>query len=120
MRAMGIRIALDDFGSGAASFGYLKMLPVDYLKIDGQFIVNLLEDELDRATVRCFHGIAGVIGVKTIAESVESQDVQDALQEIGIDMVQGYLVHRPEPLDAILGRDLLSTPYSAQKEELLF
>jgi diguanylate cyclase (GGDEF)-like protein/PAS domain S-box-containing protein len=120
MRAMGIRIALDDFGSGAASFGYLKMLPVDYLKIDGQFIVNLLEDELDRATVRCFHGIAGVIGVKTIAESVESQDVQDALQEIGIDMVQGYLVHRPEPLDAILWRDLLSPPYSAQKEELLF
>jgi diguanylate cyclase (GGDEF)-like protein/PAS domain S-box-containing protein len=102
MRSHGIQIALDDFGAGTSSFGYLKILPVDYLKIDGQFITNLLEDDLDRATVRCFHDVARVIGVRTIAESVERQDVSDALQRVGIDMIQGFLVHRPEPLDMLL------------------
>jgi EAL domain-containing protein (putative c-di-GMP-specific phosphodiesterase class I) len=104
VRAMGIQIALDDFGSGSASFGYLKMLPVDYLKIDGQFIENLLGDELARTTVGCFHQISKVIGVKTIAESVANEDVRLALEDIGIDMIQGYLVHTPEPIDALLGR----------------
>jgi diguanylate cyclase (GGDEF)-like protein/PAS domain S-box-containing protein len=104
VRAMGIQIALDDFGSGSASFGYLKMLPVDYLKIDGQFIENLLDDELDRATVGCFHQVSKVIGVKTIAESVANEEVRHALEQIGIDMIQGYLVHTPEPIDALLAR----------------
>ncbi len=102
VRKLGVRIALDDFGAGASSFGYLKSLPVDFLKIDGHFITNLLEDRLDNAAVRCFCDVAKVVGVKTIAEFVERQDVCDALGVIGVDMAQGYLVHRPEPLGSLL------------------
>ncbi len=98
VRALGVRIALDDFGAGASSFGYLKVLPVDYLKIDGQFITHLIEDALDNAAVRCFRDIAKVVGVRTIAEFVECPNQRQALIEIGVDMGQGYLIHRPEPL----------------------
>jgi diguanylate cyclase (GGDEF)-like protein/PAS domain S-box-containing protein len=101
MRSLGVKIALDDFGAGASSFGYLKSLPVDYLKIDGQFIIDLLDDALDNAAVRCFREVAEVVGVTTIAECVERRDVHQALREIGIDMAQGYLIHRPEPLENI-------------------
>jgi diguanylate cyclase (GGDEF)-like protein/PAS domain S-box-containing protein len=102
VRKLGVCIALDDFGAGASSFGYLKMLPVDYLKIDGQFITHLLDDALDNAAVRCFRDVAKVVGVKTIAEFVERDDVRQSLREIGIDMAQGYLIHRPEPLANLL------------------
>ena len=102
MRALGVKIALDDFGAGASSFGYLKSLPVDYLKIDGHFITNLLVDELDHAAVRCFCEVARVVGVKTIAEFVENDAVRQELRAIGVDMAQGYLVHRPEPLERLL------------------
>jgi diguanylate cyclase (GGDEF)-like protein/PAS domain S-box-containing protein len=98
VRRLGAKIALDDFGAGASSFGYLKNLPVDFLKIDGQFITDLLNDALDNAAVRCFRDVARVVGVKTIAEFVEHEEVLDALREIGIDMAQGYLIHRPEPI----------------------
>ena len=98
VRGLGVRIALDDFGAGASSFGYLKVLPVDYLKIDGQFITHLVEDALDNAAVRCFRDIARVVGVRTIAEFVECPSQRQALIEIGVDMGQGYLIHRPEPL----------------------
>jgi diguanylate cyclase (GGDEF)-like protein/PAS domain S-box-containing protein len=98
MRELGVRIALDDFGAGASSFGYLKMLPVDFLKIDGQFIRDLVDDPLDGAAVRCFRDVAKVIGVQTVAEFVERPQTLDALREIGIDFAQGYLIHKPEPL----------------------
>ncbi len=98
LRSMGVKIALDDFGAGASSFGYLKSLPVDFLKIDGHFVTHLLEDELDYAAVRCFCEVAKVVGVRTIAEFVERQDVCDALAGLGVDLAQGYLMHRPEPL----------------------
>jgi EAL domain-containing protein (putative c-di-GMP-specific phosphodiesterase class I) len=102
LRSFGVRVALDDFGAGASSFGYLRMLPVDYLKIDGQFITGLLDDPLDNAAVRCFCEVARVVGVKTIAEFVEREDVREALRVIGVDMAQGYLIHRPEPLMQLL------------------
>ncbi|MDB5730191.1 MAG: bifunctional diguanylate cyclase/phosphodiesterase, partial [Variovorax sp.] len=102
MRSLGVRIALDDFGAGASSFGYLKALPVDYLKIDGQFVRDLVQDPLDRATVRCFHEVARVMGVKTIAEFVTDDDILAELRDIGIHFAQGYLVHRPEPLDVLM------------------
>jgi diguanylate cyclase (GGDEF)-like protein len=112
VRSLGLRIALDDFGAGATSFGYLRLLPVDYLKIDGQFITGLLEDPLNDAAVRCFSEAARIVGAKTIAEFVERRDILDALKVIGVDMVQGYLIHRPEPLAALLpGRQAL--PVSA-------
>ncbi|HEX7686589.1 MAG TPA: EAL domain-containing protein, partial [Burkholderiaceae bacterium] len=98
MRAIGARIALDDFGAGASSFGYLKSLPVDYLKIDGQFVRDLNEDALDLAAVRCFTEVARVIGVRTVAEFVESDALLATLRDIGVDYVQGYTVHKPEPL----------------------
>ncbi|MDZ7856744.1 EAL domain-containing protein [Sphaerotilus sp.] len=102
MRALGIRIALDDFGAGTSSFGYLKSLPVDVLKIDGQFIRDLTADALDLAAVRCFHEVAQVVGVQTVAEFVESEAVLARIGEIGIDFAQGYLIHRPEPLARVL------------------
>ncbi|MDE3011192.1 MAG: EAL domain-containing protein [Pseudomonadota bacterium] len=111
MRALGVRIALDDFGAGASSFGYLKNLPVDFLKIDGQFVRDLLDDELDRTAVRCFREVAAVCGVHTIAECVESVAVLEELARIGIDFAQGFLLHRPEPLDALVAAAL--TPDAA-------
>ncbi len=71
-RRLGMRLALDDFGSGSSSFGYLKALQVDYLKIDGQFIKDVVHDPLDRAAVRCFCDVARVMGLKTVGEFVET------------------------------------------------
>ena len=95
---LGVRVALDDFGAGASSFGYLKNLTVDYLKIDGQFVRELENNPLHAAAVRCFVEVAKVVGMRTVAEFVESQLVRDHLQGLGVDFAQGYLVHKPEPL----------------------
>jgi diguanylate cyclase (GGDEF)-like protein/PAS domain S-box-containing protein len=102
MRERGIRIALDDFGAGVSSFGYLKTLPVDYLKIDGQFIRELASNPLDQATLRCFCEVAAILGVQTIAESVESAGALDKLHQMGVDFAQGYLLHAPRPLAELL------------------
>jgi len=96
-------VALDDFGAGASSFGYLKVLPVDYLKIDGQFVRTLLTDPLDDVAVRCFVDVARVLGLKTVAEFVDHPAVLARLREIGVDFAQGFLLHRPAPLDELLG-----------------
>ena len=103
VRALGVRIALDDFGAGASSFGYLKNLKVDLIKIDGQFIRDLIDDPLDDAAVRCFVDVARVLGVKTVAEFVDRTEVLERVREIGIDFAQGFLLHRPEPIQAVLG-----------------
>jgi diguanylate cyclase (GGDEF)-like protein/PAS domain S-box-containing protein len=95
----GVRVALDDFGAGAASFGYLKTLSVDIIKIDGQFIRNLATDPLDAAAVRCFVDVARVMGLKTVAEFVEDPTVRDLLRDMNVDFGQGFLLHRPESLD---------------------
>jgi diguanylate cyclase (GGDEF)-like protein/PAS domain S-box-containing protein len=102
IRALGVRVGLDDFGAGASSFGYLKTLKVDFLKIDGQFIRDLIDDPLDAAAVRCFVEVARAIGLRTIAEFVEGPQVLARLREIGVDYAQGFLLHRPEPIDALL------------------
>lgn len=102
VRAAGVRVALDDFGAGASSFGYLKALPVDYLKIDGQFVRTLLTDPLDDATVRCFVDVAQVMGVKTVAEFVDDPAVLARLRELGVDFAQGFLLHRPAPINELL------------------
>jgi diguanylate cyclase (GGDEF)-like protein/PAS domain S-box-containing protein len=103
IRSLGVRMALDDFGAGASSFGYLKSLPVDYLKIDGQFIRDLIENPLHAAAVRCFVDVAKIIGVETVAEFVDRPEVFAKLREMGIDYAQGFLLHRPEPLQHLLG-----------------
>jgi diguanylate cyclase (GGDEF)-like protein/PAS domain S-box-containing protein len=99
MREMGVRIALDDFGAGASSFRYLKQLGLDFLKIDGQFIQNLLTDALDAAAVRCFVDVAKTVNVKTIAEFVDRPELVPVLTALGVDFAQGYLFHRPAPLE---------------------
>ena len=98
VRSLGVKVALDDFGAGASSFGYLKTLPVDFLKIDGQFIKEITQDGLDVVAVRCFRDVARKLHVQTIAEFIECDDQRQVLAELGIDFGQGYLLHRPEPL----------------------
>jgi diguanylate cyclase (GGDEF)-like protein len=102
IRALGVQVALDDFGAGASSFGYLKTLPVDYLKIDGQFVRDLVDDPMDEAAVRCFAEVARIIGVKTVAEFVDRPEVLAKLCAMGIDYGQGFLLHRPAPLQDLL------------------
>lgn len=102
VRKLGVRIALDDFGAGASSFGYLKSLTVDLIKIDGQFIRELTSDPLDDVTVRCFVDVARVVGVKTVAEHVDRPEVLTRLGELGVDFAQGFLLHRPEPIGDVL------------------
>ena len=104
VRSLGVRVALDDFGAGASSFGYLKTLTVDMLKIDGQFIRDLMDDPLDDAAVRCFVDVARVVGVKTVAEFVDKPELLQRVRELGIDFAQGFLLHRPEPLQSVLDR----------------
>ncbi|WP_152207332.1 EAL domain-containing protein [Marinobacter changyiensis] len=102
LKTLGCRFSLDDFGSGMSSFGYLKNLPVDYLKIDGTFIKNLANDPIDHAMVAAINNIGHVMGLKTIAEFVESASVLHELLELGVDYVQGYGIAKPEPLETYL------------------
>ncbi|MEB3230343.1 MAG: PAS domain S-box protein [Leptolyngbyaceae bacterium] len=97
LKTFGCQFALDDFGSGMSSFGYLKILPVDYLKIDGNFVRDILDDPVDYTIVRFIHSLSETLGMKTIAEFVENQQVRDRLQTIGVDYVQGYGICRPIP-----------------------
>ena len=106
VRVLGVRGALDDFGAGASSFGYLKSLPVDYLKIDGQFVRDLVTDALDEAAVRCFVDVAQVVGMQTVAEFVDSPAVLQRLREIGVNYAQGFLQHEPMPLNELIGSKL--------------
>ncbi|RCS59694.1 bifunctional diguanylate cyclase/phosphodiesterase [Parvibium lacunae] len=101
IKALGARFALDDFGSGMSSFAYLRTLPVDFLKIDGVFIKNLVEDPINRAMVSGIHHVGQTMGLKTIAEFVENQAIVSQLREIGVDYVQGYALHRPERFDLV-------------------
>ena len=73
------------------------------IKIDGQFIRDLIDDPLDDAAVRCFVDVARVVGVKTVAEFVDRPEILERVRQIGIDFAQGFLLHRPEPIEAVLG-----------------
>jgi diguanylate cyclase (GGDEF)-like protein/PAS domain S-box-containing protein len=99
MRTLGATLSLDDFGSGLSSFTYLKQFKVDYLKIDGQFVKNVDHDASDLAAVRAMVQLAKAHGLKTVAEFVSSEAIYDVVSELGVDYVQGYFRHIPEPLD---------------------
>ena len=107
LKQAGCRFSLDDFGSGLSSFAYLKNLPVDYLKIDGAFVRDLASDPIDRAMVQAINQIGQVMGLMTIAEFVENDQVLGLLREIGVDFAQGYGIARPTPLADKDGKLLL-------------
>jgi len=101
-RQRGCSFSLDDFGSGLSSFAYLKNLPVDYLKIDGLFVKDILDDPVDLAMVKSINEVGHVMSKKTIAEFVENQQILDLLNTLGVDYAQGYGLAKPVPLDELL------------------
>ena len=103
LRALGVRFWLDDFGSGLSSFNYLKHFPVDGLKIDGLFVKGVAKSYLDYAMVEAIQKIATTMGLTTIAEYVESEDIAKKLVAIGVPWGQGYYLGPPRPLEAIFG-----------------
>ena len=98
LSAIGCRFALDDFGSGLSSFDYLRKLPVNSVKIDGSFIENVASDPVCREMVDAIRRVSALMKLDTVAERVESEVDLQVLRELGIDYVQGYVLHRPEPL----------------------
>ncbi|WP_110949046.1 EAL domain-containing protein [Pseudomonas bohemica] len=96
LKSLGCRFSLDDFCAGMSSFAYLKHLPVDFLKIDGSFVKDMLDDPVNRAMVEVINHIGHVMGKQTIAEFVESPQIEQALLEIGVDYAQGYVIERPQ------------------------
>ena len=101
LKKRGCRFALDDFGTGLSSFQYLKTVPVDFLKIDGQFVGSLTTDPVDRSMVEAISKVAGALGIATIAERVESAEALARLTELGIDFAQGFHLARPQPLASL-------------------
>lgn len=102
LRAIGCRFALDDFGTGFSTFEYLKAMPVDYLKIDGSLVKNIVDDSVDREMVRAINDIGHTVGAKTIAEFVEDDATVRILRDMGVDYAQGYGLQRPEPLEGLV------------------
>ena len=102
LRRLGCAFALDDFGRGMSSFMYLKQLPVDFLKIDGEFVRSMADDPVSRAMVRAIHALGKAMSIATVAECVETADVRRQLEDIGVDYVQGLEVGPPQPLDRYL------------------
>ena len=96
LKELGCKFALDDFGTGLSSFGYLKHFPVDFLKIDGSFVKEILHDPIDREMVRSINEIGHLTGKQTIAEFAESEDIITMLRGMGIDYAQGYGVSEPK------------------------
>ena len=99
LRQLGCRFALDDFGSGYGGFHYLKHLPMDFLKIEREFIRDAVTSDADQHVIHAIVGLARGFGLKTIAEGVEDQETLDLLRDFGVDHAQGYLIGRPAPFD---------------------
>jgi Amt family ammonium transporter len=105
LKRLGCLFALDDFGSGLSSFGYLKNLPVDFLKIDGQFTRDMVQDAIDLAMVRSINETGHVMNIRAVAEFVENRETLALPKGVGVDFVQGYYIDTPKPLS-----DAVSTP----------
>ena len=98
LNQLGCRFALDDFGAAFASFYYLKHLPFDYLKIDGEFVRSCLDDRTDQLVIQAVVDIARGLGKRTVAEMVGDQPTLELLAELGVDHAQGYHIGKPAPL----------------------
>lgn len=101
IRQLGCRFALDDFGTGMSSFNYLKKLPIDYLKIDGSFVKEIAHDRVARAITESINRVGHLMGLQTIAESVEDEAILLTLREIGLDYAQGWAIAPPQPLRSL-------------------
>ncbi|KPJ91680.1 MAG: histidine kinase, partial [Gammaproteobacteria bacterium SG8_15] len=101
MKELGCQFALDDFGSGLSSFTYLKNLPVDYLKIDGSFVQDMINDPINQAMVAAINEVGHVIGIRTIAECAENPAIIHQLTKLGVDYAQGYAISTPMPIEVI-------------------
>jgi diguanylate cyclase (GGDEF)-like protein/PAS domain S-box-containing protein len=112
LKGWGCCFALDDFGSGLSSFAYLKQLDVDFLKIDGVFVKDIVADPINLAMVKSINDIGQVMGKRTIAEFVENDGILDKLREVGVDYVQGYRVGKPAPLDCLLTLEPIEEAHS--------
>ncbi len=108
----GFHLAVDDFGSGFSSFHYLKHFPIDYVKIEGEFVANMAASKIDSAVVRCIADLAHSLGAKTVAEFVESEEVLLAVKEANITYAQGYHISRPKPF--IYSDNAFSIEHSAE------
>ncbi len=103
IRKLGGRIALDDFGGGFSSFRYLKNLPVNYLKIEGSFVRDMLANASDRVMVAAINQVGHTLGIQTIAEHVSDPAIVEELRALGVDYAQGFGVGRPLPLKEVWG-----------------
>jgi diguanylate cyclase (GGDEF)-like protein len=101
LKEIGVRIAIDDFGTGYSSLSYLKTLPVDVIKIDRSFVMNMMEDESDRAIVRSTIDLAHNLGLSVVAEGVDKKDTLEELARYGCDMAQGFYIARPQPAETV-------------------
>ena len=111
LAALGVHLAVDDFGSGYSSLAYLKKLPVDELKIDKGFVREMATDETDRAIVASTVGMGHALGLRVVAEGIEDQATWELLAGMGCDVAQGYYVARPLPPDALV-RWLREAPWA--------
>jgi diguanylate cyclase (GGDEF)-like protein len=117
LKRLGCSFALDDFGSGLSSFSYLTSLPVDYLKIDGAFVMDIDKDPMHFAMVKSINEVGQVMGIKTIAEFAASESIIKNLRRIGVDHAQGYAVSRPVPLSSITQNEARAILSSVTKDQ---
>lgn len=103
LRELNIRIALDHFGENSPSYGYLKNLQIDYIKIDGKLINGIAKEPIDAAAVRAIIDVANILNVPTLAAHIGDQATLDNVKTLGFDYAQGFYLHTPERLETVLG-----------------